>query len=503
MSDPRRDNRGIVLLSDHPMIIVSRPIVRTDFSGEPQGVVIMGRYLDSSEVERLALLTRPTLRFTRVTDPSLPDMLVQNLTEKSTGTGRIVEPLDRDTIMGYALLRDLYGNDALVLSISNPRSIYQQGQTTTLRFIGIILIAGLVFGMVVMILLDRLVLSRLGNLILQVHRIGDQTKESARVAVAGEDEFSGLAQEINRMLDTIDIIRHKVQASEARFRELAEQLPLIIFEMDTTGNLKYLNKAGNETFGITEQKIAEGLNIRQYLSPENIEQMQRGLAAVMSGLPSPGEIYSLQRPDGTYLKAIVLTSLIKKEGKATGFRGIVVDVTERIRLEHELEESTKLLSGILQASPDGVFSLDASGHVTFINETFTKITGISAESIRGMYWADILPEPERKRVLTDLSESIREHRTSSTEMRYIHPDGTPYWLFGQTVPLFDREGNLTSWVGTVTDITRQKLIEDALKESEENYRALTGKYSRYPLFHRYAGDYHLCLAADQQIWFPR
>ena len=473
MSDPRRDNRGIVLLSDHPMILVSRPIVRTDFSGEPQGVVIMGRYLDSSEVERLALLTRPTLRLTRVTDPSLPDMLVQNLTEKSTGTGRIVEPLDRDTIMGYALLRDLYGNDALVLSISNPRSIYQQGQTTTLRFIGIILIAGLVFGMVVMILLDRLVLSRLGNLILQVHRIGDQTKESARVAVAGEDEFSGLAQEINRMLDTIDIIRHKVQASEARFRELAEQLPLLIFEMDTTGNLKYLNKAGNETFGITEQKIAEGLNIRQYLSPENIEQMQRGLAAVMSGLPSPGEIYSLQRPDGTYLKAIVLTSLIKKEGKATGFRGIVVDVTERIRLEHELEESTKLLSGILQASPDGVFKLDASGHVTFINETFTKITGISAESIRGMYWADILPEPERKRVLTDLNESIREHRTSSTEMRYIHPDGTPYWLFGQTVPLFDREGNLASWVGTVTDITRQKLIEDALKESEENYRALT------------------------------
>ena len=37
----------------------------------------------------------------------------------------------------------------------------------------------------------------------------------------------------------------------------------------------------------------------------------------------------------------------------------------------------------------------------------------------------------------------------------------------------DKEGKFTGWVGTITDITKQKLIEDALKESEEKYRALT------------------------------
>jgi PAS domain S-box-containing protein len=473
MSDPRRDNRGIVMLPDHPMIIVSRPIVRTDFSGEPQGVVIMGRYLDSSEVERLALLTRPTLRFIRVTDPTLPASLVQNLREKKPGTAGIVEPLDQDSIMGYALLEDIYGNDALVLSISDPRSIYQQGLTTTMRFIGIILIAGLVFGLIVMILLDRLVLSRLGALILQVHGIGDKERESARVEIGGKDEFSGLALEINRMLDTIDTISHKVQASETRFRELAGLLPQVIFEMDTEGNIRYANTAGIVQFGITEQMIGQGVNIRRFLSPDNIEQMQRGLTAVMAGALSPGEVYSLQRPDGTFMKAIVSTSLIKKEGKIVGFRGIVVDVTERIRLEEELEDSSKLLTGILQASPVGVFRLDSGGFVTYINETFTRITGIPSESIRGTYWADILPEEERNRVLGGLAQSIREHRTSSAEMRYIHPDGTPYWLFGQTVPIFDKEGKLTNWVGTITDITKQKLIEDELKESEENYRALT------------------------------
>ena len=275
------------------------------------------------------------------------------------------------------------------------------------------------------------------------------------------------------MLDTIDTTRQKVQASETRFRELPGLLPQIIFEMDTEGNLLYVNKAGTEQFGITEQLIANGINIRRFLSPDNIDQMMRGLAAVMAGSSSPGEVYTLLRPDGTLMKAIVATSLITKDGKITGFRGTVVDVTERIKLRRELAENTKLLTGILQASPVGVFRLDPTGHVTFVNETFTKITGIPFESIRGTYWADILPEEDRKILRETLSKSIREKQMIGAETMYIHPNGMVYRLFGQTVPLFDKENNLLGWVGTITDITEQKKIEDALKENEEKYRALT------------------------------
>ncbi len=473
MSDPRSVTKGIVLLSDHPMIIASRPIVRTDFSGVPQGVVIMGRSLDSSEVQRLAQLTRPSLVFYRLDDPGLPATVLQNIREKNPSDGSIVQPLNRSTIAGYALLKDIYGKDALILSINEPRSIYQEGQSTTLRFILVILLAGLVFGLIVMILLDRLVLSRMDALMLQVHTIGNNTRESKRVEIGGEDEFSGLAREINLMLDTIDIIRQNVQASETRFRELAELLPQIIFEMDTEGNVLYINKAGTDQFGITDQMIAEKVNIRQFLSSDNIQQMQRGLAAVMAGSPSLGEVYSLKRTDGSFMKAIVSTALIKKEGAITGFRGVVVDVTERLRMQDALNQNREMLDGILKASPVGVFRLDPSGRVTFVNETFTKITGIPLEKITGTYWADILPSEDRKNVLEKLGPAIRERRLSGAETRYIHPDGTPYWLFGQFVPLIDSKDTLYGWVGTITNITEQKLTEDALKESEEKYRALT------------------------------
>jgi PAS domain S-box-containing protein len=473
MSDPHQTTAGILMLPEDPMIVVSQPIVRSDYSGPPRGVIIMGRYLNKEEISRLAELTKTSLTLMRIDNTSLSPDLVSRIRKNPGQEPGIIQPLNPDQVAGYALIRDIYGKDALVLQIVETRDIFHQGINTTMQVILIILLGGLGLGLVIIILLDRTVLKRLSSLALQVNAISQSESPVHPVEVGGDDELSELALSINQMLKTIEHAQQKIQLNEARFRELAEQLPLIIFEMDIPGNITYVNKKGFETFGITEHMIEKGINIRHFLSPDNISQMQRGIATVMAGFPSLGEVYTLLQANGTIMKAIVLTSLIKKEGTITGFRGIVLDVTEQTMLREKLEENTKLLTGILQASPVGVFRLNSFGYVTFVNETFTKITGIPFETIQGIYWADILPRVERDRVLEELGEFIRERKTSRTEVRYIHPDGTPYWLFAQTVQLRDNEGNIYGWVGTITDITSQKFIEDALKESEEKYRALT------------------------------
>jgi len=473
MSDIRNGTDGILLTSEGAMIVASRPIVHTDLSGTPQGVVIMARYLDDAEIGRIARLTSPSIRLVGVNDTSLPPHLLDDLHRGTTGSPGIVRILSKDEAGGYTLLQDIYGRDALILRIVQYRDIYQQGVTTTLEYILIVLASGLFLGVVTLYVLDRLVLSRIMDLSTQVSGIGDKTDISKRLVVRGNDEFAGLASEINRMLLTIEKTQRGLQLSEVRFRELTELLPQIIFEMNTEGNLTYVNKAGVDQFGLTETVIHDGANIRQYLSPDNIGQMKRGLAAVLGGAVSSGEVYTLMRPDGTAMKAIVSTSLIRKDGVIAGFRGTVVDITERIKLKEELEDSTKLLTGILQASPVGVFRLDATGHITFVNETFTRITGIPFGVIRGTYWAEILPPDDRQRVMERLEKTIRSRQMSGTESRYIHPDGTIHWLFGQTVPLIDKGDNLLGWVGTISDITEQKAIEMALKENEEKYRALT------------------------------
>jgi len=461
VSDPRNDKRGIILLSDHPMIIASRPIVRTNFSGEPVGVVIMGRYLDDTEVGRLAGLTRPSLRLSLLNDSALPDPLMQELRDKKTLDGGIVRPLDRDIIAGYAILRDIYGNDALVLSISDPRSIYQQGLTTTMRFIGIILFTGLVFGLAVMVLLDRLVLSRLENLIIQVHGIGDNILGADRLEIGGEDEFSGLAREINRMLDTIDIISRKVQASETRFRELAGLLPQTIFEMDLKGNLLYVNKAGSVIFGTGDEKIRKGENVRDYMVPEDFERMQKGLSRVIAGRKSHGETYHLKKLDGTLMSASVYTGPILRNGSVIGFRGIVIDITERVILEDELRESGEKYRALTENTPDILFSTDMSGTITYASPQVNRY-GFLEDEVIGKSLRVLIHPADIHQVESNLSRDRKEGAQVISQFRMLDKWGTVYWIEEKSSLRLDLSGKPIGMYGILRDVTERKRVEDAI-----------------------------------------
>ena len=329
----------------------------------PAGSRHHGKVPDDKEISYLSKLSKLNIHLARVDDSGLPASLLPSLRAITDGSPGIVIPVNNSQIGGYSLIRDVNGNDAFILETLQPRDIYQQGLTSTYQYILIVLAAGLLFGVVILLILDRMVLSRVSSLSLQVHNIGIYTTASQRIRLDGNDEFSALSHEINHMLDTIGKTHEGLMQSEARFRELTGLLPQVIFEMDTRGNILYVNKAGAEQFAITEQMIGKGVNINRFLSPDNITQMQRGLAAVMAGSPSPGEIYSLQRPGGISMKAIVSTSPIKKEGTITGFRGIVVDVTERVELEEALTESREYLQTLFSSVKVGILVIDAETHL--------------------------------------------------------------------------------------------------------------------------------------------
>ena len=594
MTDPHGATAGILMLPESPMIVASRPVVHTDFSGTPRGVVIMGRYLDAAEVAHLATLTQPSLQFIRVEDPKIPSSLLSTLKTSVKKNSEVIRTSGRDTIEGYAIIRDIYGNDALIMQITQPRSIYQQGVDTTFQFILIFLAVFLVFGVVTMLILDRLVLSRVNTLSQQVKTISMHSDASKRVEIGGDDEFSNLAGEINQMLLTIYTTQQQLLMSETRFREFTDLIPQIIFELDTSGKLTFVNKFGMEIFGLTNNDMNLQARADNFIIPEEHERMFNSLKRIANGGKSLGEVYTLIKKDGNRISAIIYTAPIIQDGTFKGFRGSAFDITDRIMLENaltesqkylqtllwsvqagiividaethiiidvnpaalnilkmerdnlvnhschtnicpsetgkcpvtdqglcldnaertmssgdgrtisiikyvvpitlngrnclletfidntarkqveeELRRSTELISGILKASPVGVYQLDPLGKFIFTNDMFSTITGYRFEQLSGKYWADILQPADREPLLQKLGTAIREKRMVCAETRYIHPDGSEYWLFGQTVPLIDHNNQLTGWVGTIADVTERKTIEDALKESEEKYRALT------------------------------
>lgn len=254
-SDCRRIASGILMLPDNPVLIASQPVVNSDYSGPVCGILIVGKNLDSTEVSRLEILTQTNITFTALTDPTLPPGLSDTIRDHAQKGTWYYEPVPNDLISGYALLQDVYGNDALILQITKTRDIYRQGVHTAIFFVLLILAGGLVLGLTLIALLHTRVLKRMGTIAFQVQEIGRSGERRKRVDIAGNDEMTGLSQEINRMLDTIEKTQKKLQESEEQIREVVENIPDYVVIYGDGGEILYVNPAGMEATGYPEDEI--------------------------------------------------------------------------------------------------------------------------------------------------------------------------------------------------------------------------------------------------------
>jgi sensor domain CHASE-containing protein/GAF domain-containing protein len=215
LSDPNSGLTGIVLIPDGPVLLSSWPIVTSANQGPIRGYLIFGRYLNSSEIARLAASTHLSLAVRRLDDEQLPldfQAVRNSFSEEMPIT---VRPLSDQTIAGYAQLTDVEKQPVLLLRADIPRAIYQQGQASMRYFVISLLAVGLVALIGGVWLLETFVLSRLADLSAQVGGIAISSDHSARVAMAGKDELTGLADAINRMLETLEHAKYARQESEA------------------------------------------------------------------------------------------------------------------------------------------------------------------------------------------------------------------------------------------------------------------------------------------------
>ena len=227
--------KGIVLLPEGPLLISSQPILTSEGKGPVKGTLIIGRYLDS-ELKHLSEMTQLPIVSQRINDSNMSSDFVAAQSSILKGKPVLVNPLSENSIAGYALIKDVYGDPALILRVDLPRDIYRQGQSVVYYFSIYILLIGLIFAIVILFLLDKTFLSRIAQLILDVHNIGLSGDASMRIPIAGKDELSSLSCNINDMLDKIDQSDRELRKAhdelELRVKERTEELAKKNTEME-------------------------------------------------------------------------------------------------------------------------------------------------------------------------------------------------------------------------------------------------------------------------------
>jgi signal transduction histidine kinase len=217
---------GILLLPQGPVLLAACPILTTGRLGPARGALVMTRNLDSTLVEGLRERTLLSLALDLASSPSLPaDVQGAPQTFDSAQEEIHVQPLSQWAVAGHSLLRDIHGRPVLRLRVEMPRSVFQRGLTSLHYLLLTLCIAGLVFGLTALFLLQRIVLARLTYLSAEVGRIGSgKSKDlSERILERGTDEIGRLARDINRMLEALQKNAGVESMNEALRQEIKDR----------------------------------------------------------------------------------------------------------------------------------------------------------------------------------------------------------------------------------------------------------------------------------------
>ncbi|HOT95163.1 MAG TPA: PAS domain S-box protein [Methanoregulaceae archaeon] len=462
VTDPAGGTAGILMIEGRPLVVAARPIVRTDFSGEPRGVVLMGRYLDPGAVVPAGSRSGPSLRMVPVNDPGLSPAVLTALSTMTPGPADEVIPLDDGTIAGYTVLQDVHGDDALVLELTRPRGIFQQGVQTTAQVILVLLGIWIVSGGCELFILDRLVLSRLGSLRGQVRRAVDDRDASRRIAIGGDDELFDLAEDINQTLETIHTTQARLVASESRFRGMADLLPQVIFELDADGRLTYTNGMGLAVFGLDAGDLDRHPPARDFIAPDDHERLRQQMDLLLSGGVTKGEIYTMVRKDGTRIRAFINAAPIRENGIPVGIRGSIFDLSERLALEEALVENQEYLRSLLSSAPAGILVVDREdGQVLDANPAALALIGAGREQVVGRPVGEIVrtggddggPGPDLPSPTPGTEGILLTH---AGEERSVLMTAAPVTLSGQRCMLLG-----------FMDNTERHRVEEKLRQSTE------------------------------------
>ena len=138
-----------------------------------------------------------------------------------------------------------------------------------------------------------------------------------------------------------------------------------------------------------------------------------------------------------------------------------------------LQERDRFFETIANLSPVGIFRMNGLGEMVYANDRWREITGSPASVSLEQAWRSALHADDRSRVFAEWEAACQLRQPYSTECRFLRPDGSIVWVLGQVIPEFAEDGTAISYVGTLTDISDRKQVEEDLKDSERRYATLT------------------------------
>jgi PAS domain S-box-containing protein len=299
--------------------------------------------------------------------------------------------------------------------------------------------------------------------------------------------FRGVVRDISqRTRAKKDLIK-----SEAKYRNILENMEEYYLETDLRGNFVFFNDSLCRMLGYTREEL-QNINYRKIIPHEQHQY----IFALSNEVYRTGETkkiihHTVLTKDGSIRhieRSIVL--MRSATGELTGFSGIGRDGTQRLEAEWIIQKNERHLRLITDNIRDIIWTMDFNLQFTYLSPSVLHITGFTPDEVMkmplsatvpsgtGMMIEQLLAEELRQEVSREeRGEAIDKKKTVTIEVQIIRKTGEYFWAENRISFNRDENGKPFEIVGVTRDISERKKAEEALRDSEKRYRMIVENMS--------------------------
>lgn len=459
---------SFILYSDMPLVLVSRPVRKSDYSGPIRGTLIFGRIFTDRLITEIGnnininLSVIPSLH----TPESGEDDEFVSIDWNGSGKpdSSFISMKKNDVINAWVFEKDSSDKNIFAFFLSIPRDFSRKIISDIVIYFIFVLIAASVSVFLILFFLDRAVLSPLFRISGDAREIASRADFSMRVEIAKGKEFGILSKSLNEMIASLEHyhLMHirdmdALMESEAYLASLLDSIDCGVIAADASDRLiMNINNTGETMTGYSREEIV-GMDYNEIITGNDETRPYEG-----------GECAGLMKCEGFIIKKnravipVLKSSIIFKRKDRDALIITFVDTSILKNAESAIRQNEAKYREFFEQDLTGDFISDLDGNILDCNSSFARIFGFDsvAEIVSGHALDFYFVEQTRQQLVDALK---REHQLKGVKWVMKKNNGSIVHVIGNIIGVFDDQGELVGIRGYLYDETDRIILERALR----------------------------------------